>query len=189
MGYVKFTFHNYAKIIITLNIDTLKKVLVGFLLSSMGLVVAQDQPEPSDLYQGEAFYLRVGGERPPSYAQVEALSESARQSLTAEDRKTLTYHDLKYFFREHTWISIGISFYGYFDKKVLENYVIVDQKLLEEKLSSLLSTLPPGSYRRVYEPLAIPNISFDITEAAADSLYKNNKINSWFIDQEVISFD
>jgi len=155
----------------------------------MGLVVAQDQPELSGLYQGEAFYLRVGGERPPSAAQVEALSESARQALTAEDQKTMTYHDLKHFFREHTWISITIAFYGYFDKKVLDNYEVVDQKHLEEKLLVLLSTLPPGSYRRVYEPLAIPNISLDITEAAADSLYKNNKINSWYIDQELISFD
>ena len=150
------------------------------------LVLAQDQPNQFEEYE-EAFYIREG-ERAPSEIQAESLPYITRQAITAEDQKTKTYHDLKHYFKDHKWIGISISFYGYFNEKVQRYEETVDKKSLEDKLSVLLSKLPSGSYREVEDPLALPSLYLEITKEALDFLYNNDKVNAWYIDRELSSY-
>ena len=134
----------------------------------------------------DVFILPAEEQTPSEQRQEKsALSADAAQNknLTAYDQKKDVYEDLKYYFQNHEWISVGIDFGGYFD----ENALSYKKSEIDKYGNEILNSLPRGSYQNAEIRRTAPVLWFDIKKTALDSLYKNKAIIAIHIDRYATS--
>ena len=130
----------------------------------------------------DAFILPANEQTPSEQRREKQANSSSVKSLSAQDYKRYAYEDLKYYFNQHQWISIGINYEGYFDEQTRENYSY-KIKDIENFGQQILNSLSNSSFKDSYIRKTFPSMRLIISKPALEILYSNPSIIDIYIDR------